>query len=148
MTLAVVPVEITMPVERARRDVGAQRFLGLRRFAEVSGVPYAKLQKWRIRGPVWVPPPVVVIGRWAGWALPTIQAWTPDYSVGTPVPPQLRWPHPTIQAADTITMCRLHNVATAGLWLRISRQEIARPDIWVDDRPGWISHDHDKRGAQ
>lgn len=129
---------MTMPPERARLDVGVRRYLGLRRFACEAGVPYDRLQRWRVHGPFWVPPPVVVVGRWPGWALPTIQAWTPDHVVGSAVPPALRWPHPTLEYADSITMCRAHDCANAGLWLRISRGELAVPDVWVDDKPGWI----------
>ncbi|AYF73663.1 hypothetical protein D7D52_07105 [Nocardia yunnanensis] len=135
MTAALLP---TSP-PRGVNDVGVHCFLGLRRFAVETGVPYDLLQRWRIRGPYYVPPPVVLVGRWPGWPLPMIETWTPTIVAGSgPVPMEWRWPHPTIEAADTVTMCRHHDCAHAGLWLRVSRGEIARPDIWVDDKPGWI----------
>lgn len=121
---------------REQYDVGVRCFLGLHRFAELTDTPYDRLQRWRIYGPVWVPPPVVQIGRWPGWPLPLIQAWTPDWRVGSP-PDPWPWPYPTFVFADSITMCREHKVASAGLWLRISQGDIPRPEVWIDNRPGW-----------
>ncbi|KIA63059.1 hypothetical protein [Nocardia vulneris] len=136
MTAALVPIS----PPRGTYDVGVRCFLGLRRFAREAGVPYDRLQRWRVHGPYWVPPPVVMIGRWPGWTLPMIQTWAPIVVAGAgPVPPEWRWPEPTIDAADSVTMCRRHGIAHAGLWLRISRGDIPRPDIWVDDKPGWIT---------
>lgn len=85
MTTALLP-----PTHTRTRDAGARCFLGLRRFAEVSGSA-------------------------------------------------TRWPEPTIVCADSVNMCRVHRVANAGLWLRISRSELAEPDYWVDDKPGWLT---------
>ncbi|MFE3058906.1 hypothetical protein [Nocardia sp. NPDC059239] len=52
----------------------ANRLVGM---ALAAGMRYEQLQRWRIRGPYWVPPPVVMVGRWPGWPLPMIQAWAP-----------------------------------------------------------------------
>ncbi|NNH74505.1 hypothetical protein HLB23_32445 [Nocardia uniformis] len=122
-----------------RNDVGVHCFLGLRRFANEANIPYDRLRRWRLNGPVWIPDPVVAVGRWPGWPLPLIRSWTPDTIAGSgPVP--LRWPQPTIEYADTTSMCRRYRVASAGLWSRIRDGEIPAPDVWVDDRPGWAIH--------
>lgn len=120
-------------------DVGVRCFPGLRRFAREAGVQYEQLQRWRIRGPYWVPSPVVTVGRWPGWPLPMIQTWAPIIVSGAgPVPAHWCWPEPTVEALDSATMCRRYGISNAGLRLRISRGDIPRPDIWVDDKPGWI----------
>ncbi|WP_306358676.1 MULTISPECIES: hypothetical protein [unclassified Nocardia] len=126
------------PGGRARRDVGVRRYLGLKQFALLAGVPYRRLQQCRLDGPLFVPEPVVMVGRRPGWALPTIQAWSPDYLAGSgPVPIQMRWPEPTRVCLDSAALCRIYRVRAAGLWPLIARGDIAQPDVWVDDTPGW-----------
>nr|WP_039818294.1 hypothetical protein [Nocardia otitidiscaviarum] len=68
-----------------------------------------------------------------------IETWAPIVVAGDgPVPPQWQWPEPTIMCRDSVSMCREHRVANAGLWLRISRGELPAAEVWVDDKPGWI----------
>ncbi|MFD3748308.1 hypothetical protein [Nocardia sp. NPDC058633] len=111
------------------RDAGIRRYYSLGAFAMLSGTPYQQLLDWRWSERVWVPSADIEVGRWSGWSLACIRAWSPDGS------PFLR--PPLVSFADAAEVRRRHRVARDRLWTRIYDGTIAGPVVWVDDRPGW-----------
>lgn len=111
------------------RDAGVRRYYGLAQFALLSGVPYDQLRAWRHSERVWVPSPDIEVGRWPGWSLACIRAWSPDGK------PFLR--PPRVSFADTAETRRRWSMTRESLWLCIYDGTLPRPVVWVDDRPGW-----------
>lgn len=111
------------------RDAGVRRYFGLGTFALLSGHPYDQLRGWRHSEYMWVPSPDIEVGRWSGWSLACIRAWSPDA-------PPFRRP-PLVSFADTAETTRRHRVTRETLWGCIYDGSIAPPVVWIDDRPGW-----------
>lgn len=111
------------------RDAGVRRYYGLGTLAMLSGHPYQQVREWRWSERVWVPSPDIEIGRWSGWSLACIRMWSPDGE------PFLR--PPLVSFADTAEVMRRNVVTRDALWKCIYDGTIARPVVWVDDRPGW-----------
>ncbi|WP_028477903.1 hypothetical protein [Nocardia sp. CNY236] len=114
-----------------KRDAGVRWYYGLGVFAMLSGHSYDQLVAWRHSERVWVPSPDIEVGRWPGWSLACIRAWSPD---GEPFvrPPAVRF----LAAAEVARHWRMRRQA---LWARIRDGSIAGPVVWIDDRPGWRS---------
>ncbi|MFD6224358.1 hypothetical protein [Nocardia asteroides] len=111
------------------RDAGIRRYYSLGTFSMLCGVPYNQLREWRWSERVWVPSPDIEVGRWSGWSLACIRAFSPDGE------PFLR--PPLMSFADTAEMMRRNVITREVLWGCIHDGTIARPVVWVDDRPGW-----------
>ncbi|WP_040781903.1 hypothetical protein [Nocardia pneumoniae] len=111
------------------RDAGIRRYYSLGAFALLAGVPYTKLLAWRHGEHVWVPSPDIQIGRWPGFSLACIRAWSPD---GKP----FRRPATATfaNAADTM---RHYGMCRRTLWACIGDGSIPASVVWIDDRPGW-----------
>ncbi|MFC9892084.1 hypothetical protein ACFVMC_00180 [Nocardia sp. NPDC127579] len=112
------------------RDVGVRRYFGLGTFALLSGHPYRQLIGWRHSERIWVPSPDIEIGRWPGWSLACIRAYSPDG------PPFLR-PN-MVSFADTTEAMHYYGTSRKTLWACVSDHTIPGPVVWIDDRAGWL----------
>ncbi|WP_280451527.1 hypothetical protein [Nocardia cyriacigeorgica] len=111
------------------RDAGVRRYYSLGTFAMLSGTPYAQLLAWRHGERVWVPSPDIEIGRWPGFSLACIRAWSPD---GAP------FPRPrTVSFVDAAETMRRYGMRRETLWACIGDGTLPGPVVWIDDRPGW-----------
>ncbi|MBF6164453.1 hypothetical protein IU486_06645 [Streptomyces gardneri] len=112
-----------------RRDAGIRQYYSLGAFAMLAGHPYAQLVAWRHSTRVWVPSPDIEIGRWPGWSLACIRAWSPDGApFGRPR---------TVAFTDTAETMRQWGTTRQMLWTCIDDGSIPAPVVWIDDRPGW-----------
>lgn len=114
-----------------KRDAGIRRYYGLGAFAMLSGHPYGQLVHWRHGERVWVPSPDIEIGRWPGWSLACIRAWSPDGEpFGRPG---------TVKFRDAAEVARRWHMPRESLWACIGDGTLPGPVVWIDDRPGWRS---------
>ncbi|WP_280245812.1 hypothetical protein [Nocardia abscessus] len=121
------------PRATVERKSDAPRYVSTRAFASVVGVPPADLSRWRRRGPVWVPGPDVTLGTTArpGWDAEIPKDWTRDARPYARPDPVSYW--------DLTEMQRRHGgMRGEEIWLCLMDGTLRWPDIWVDERPGWL----------